>query len=179
MRNSKLAAKGAPAVRERRKTTGRDGPHFEVVDGAEEGTRTPTAFRPPAPKAGASANSATSALRNSITRDRQALAADVSRLTLLPRNEIKSFRHCVSSLARGNSPAKGAGIEFPSRRWSFLLQPLAPKVAAAERRFRSIARRVADPIRPQRRTRTIYMEVAAAFTEFLSRFEDRQSGLTK
>ena len=29
--------------------------------GAEEGTRTPTAFRPPAPKAGASANSATSA----------------------------------------------------------------------------------------------------------------------
>src|SRR5580692_3877541 len=30
-------------------------------DGAEEGTRTPTAFRPPAPKAGASANSATSA----------------------------------------------------------------------------------------------------------------------
>ena len=28
---------------------------------AEEGTRTPTAFRPPAPKAGASANSATSA----------------------------------------------------------------------------------------------------------------------
>ena len=29
--------------------------------GAEEGTRTPTAFRPPAPKAGASANFATSA----------------------------------------------------------------------------------------------------------------------
>src|ERR1700691_3402113 len=34
---------------------------------AEEGTRTPTAFRPPAPKAGASANSATSALPDSIT----------------------------------------------------------------------------------------------------------------
>ena len=29
--------------------------------GAEEGTRTPTAVKPPAPKAGASANSATSA----------------------------------------------------------------------------------------------------------------------
>jgi hypothetical protein len=36
---------------------------------AEEGTRTPTAFRPPAPKAGASANSATSALPDSITED--------------------------------------------------------------------------------------------------------------
>jgi hypothetical protein len=42
-------------------------PHFQfsIFDflflGAEEGTRTPTAFRPPAPKAGASANSATSA----------------------------------------------------------------------------------------------------------------------
>ena len=35
--------------------------------GAEEGTRTPTAFRPPAPKAGASANSATSARTDSIT----------------------------------------------------------------------------------------------------------------
>jgi hypothetical protein len=31
---------------------------------AEEGTRTPTAFRPPAPKAGASANSATSAAKS-------------------------------------------------------------------------------------------------------------------
>src|SRR5882762_9206119 len=77
MRNSKLDAKGAPAVRERHEATGREGSRFEVVDGAEEGTRTPTAFRSPAPKAGASANSATSALRNSITRDRQALAADV------------------------------------------------------------------------------------------------------
>ena len=38
--------------------------------GAEEGTRTPTAFRPPAPKAGASANSATSALPDSITDGR-------------------------------------------------------------------------------------------------------------
>ena len=39
------------------------GEHFLVAKaGAEEGTRTPTAFRPPAPKAGASANSATSAL---------------------------------------------------------------------------------------------------------------------
>src|SRR5579863_1575813 len=36
---------------------------------AEEGTRTPTAFRPPAPKAGASANSATSALPHIITED--------------------------------------------------------------------------------------------------------------
>src|SRR5690348_7720630 len=35
--------------------------------GAEEGTRTPTAFRPPAPKAGASANSATSASPVSIS----------------------------------------------------------------------------------------------------------------
>ena len=35
---------------------------------AEEGTRTPTAFRPPAPKAGASANSATSACGYTITR---------------------------------------------------------------------------------------------------------------
>src|ERR1700722_7016968 len=33
---------------------------------AEEGTRTPTAFRPPAPKAGASANSATSASTGSF-----------------------------------------------------------------------------------------------------------------
>src|SRR5580700_2459954 len=33
---------------------------------AEEGTRTPTAFRPPAPKAGASANSATSASAGSF-----------------------------------------------------------------------------------------------------------------
>ena len=38
--------------------------------GAEEGTRTPTAFRPPAPKAGASANSATSARQvdDAVTR---------------------------------------------------------------------------------------------------------------
>ena len=36
-------------------------PTTEVWKTAEEGTRTPTAFRPPAPKAGASANSATSA----------------------------------------------------------------------------------------------------------------------
>src|SRR5467141_609824 len=77
MPTSELAPKGAPAVRERREATGRAGPRIEVVDGAEEGTRTPTAFRPPAPKAGASSNSATSALRNGITRDRQALAADV------------------------------------------------------------------------------------------------------
>ena len=40
----------------------RSGQHFLAGNvGAEEGTRTPTAFRPPAPKAGASANSATSA----------------------------------------------------------------------------------------------------------------------
>ena len=42
---------------------------------AEEGTRTPTAFRPPAPKAGASANSATSASPDSITEDRVARAS--------------------------------------------------------------------------------------------------------
>ena len=40
----------------------RSGEHFLIGNvHAEEGTRTPTAFRPPAPKAGASANSATSA----------------------------------------------------------------------------------------------------------------------
>ena len=35
----------------------------KTIGSAEEGTRTPTAFRPPAPKAGASANSATSAAK--------------------------------------------------------------------------------------------------------------------
>ena len=46
----------------------RSGQHFLAGNvGAEEGTRTPTAFRPPAPKAGASANSATSACAKYIT----------------------------------------------------------------------------------------------------------------
>lgn len=36
-------------------------PLAKTKDGAAEGTRTPTGFRPPAPKAGASANSATTA----------------------------------------------------------------------------------------------------------------------
>src|SRR5690348_16968997 len=42
-----------------------------IVAGAEEGTRTPTAFRPPAPKAGASANSATSAVGASVYHRRR------------------------------------------------------------------------------------------------------------
>ena len=37
-----------------------------LISYAEEGTRTPTAFRPPAPKAGASANSATSAVEPAV-----------------------------------------------------------------------------------------------------------------
>ncbi len=52
-------------------------------DGAEEGTRTPTAFRPPAPKAGASANSATSALGDSITEDGRRFLTQVAQ-ALLP-----------------------------------------------------------------------------------------------
>src|ERR1700735_181678 len=40
--------------------------HVNRKRSAEEGTRTPTAFRPPAPKAGASANSATSASAGSF-----------------------------------------------------------------------------------------------------------------
>ena len=38
-----------------------------VIFGAEEGTRTPTAFPPPEPESGASANSATSAIFTMIT----------------------------------------------------------------------------------------------------------------
>src|ERR1700690_1238830 len=49
---------------ERRKSIQPDRAKFDIRNGAEEGTRTPTAFRPPAPKAGASANSATSASAN-------------------------------------------------------------------------------------------------------------------
>src|SRR6266478_9796277 len=101
---------------ERRKATGRDGPRFEVVDSAEEGTRTPTAFRPPAPKAGASANSATSALRNSITRDRPALAADVFAVDApaVKRNQVfPSLRYfaCKGKLASNGSRNRMASGE--------------------------------------------------------------------
>ena len=113
MRNSKLDAKGAPAMRERREATGRVGPRFEVVDGAEEGTRTPTAFRPPAPKAGASANSATSALRNSITRDRQALAADVFAVDAPAAHAITTGR--ISARVPNSIPFSTESV-FPTAR---------------------------------------------------------------
>ncbi len=59
------------------------GEHFLAGNvGAEEGTRTPTAFRPPAPKAGASANSATSAMSASIASPLGGRAAEPSRLPL-------------------------------------------------------------------------------------------------
>jgi uncharacterized membrane protein len=91
--------------------------------GAEEGTRTPTAFRPPAPKAGASANSATSASGKYNTAVRLDCACPRRSVLLVsaasgefPREKI--MPHCTKCGAAvgdgaGFCPACGAAQAAP------------------------------------------------------------------